>query len=331
MKIFITGATGLIGANSALELLQAGHQVRLLVRNKTAAEQYFAQHGYQLDDFVVADMLDKAAVKQGMQGCDAVLHCAAIVDLDPRHAEKTIQTNLQSIEAVIGSACELGIKKILYVSSMSIFYDFKQSLLTEATPLVEVQDAYSRSKKLSEEKVRALQAEGQPIIITYPSMVLGPNDPKLAESNSSIIRFVTQVMPITSSGTQPIDARDVALAHRLLLESTLNANSCEERYILGGIYNSWPDFADAIETAAGQKLRRMAISGKLFRALGHIFDALRKLIPISFPISKEAMRIVTQLPPASSDKLINKTGISFRPTQQTIHDTVTWMRETGRL
>ena len=94
MKIFITGATGLIGANSALELLQAGHEVRLLVRNKTAAEQYFAQHGHQLDDFVVADMLDKAAVKQGMQGCDAVLHCAAIVDLDPRHAEKTIQTNL---------------------------------------------------------------------------------------------------------------------------------------------------------------------------------------------------------------------------------------------
>ena len=331
MKVFVTGATGLIGANSALELLQAGHELRLLVRNEQAARNYFKQHGFEVNDFIVSDMLNKEAVKAGMQGCDAVLHCAAIVDLDPRNAEKTKQTNLQSIDAVIGSACELGIKKILYVSSVSIFYDFHETLLTEETPLVQVQDAYSLSKKLSEEKVRSLQAQGHPIITTYPSMVLGPNDPKLAESNSSIVRFVNQVMPITSSGTQPIDARDIAIAHRLLLESELDQDKTQERYIIGGNYNSWRQFADCIEQAAGTKLRRLSIPGFVFRGLGHLFDGLRKLIPISFPISKEAMRIVTQLPPASSDKLFAKTGISFRPTQETVNDTVKWMKESGRL
>ena len=44
MKVFVTGATGLIGANSALELLQAGHELRLLVRNEQAARNYFKQH-----------------------------------------------------------------------------------------------------------------------------------------------------------------------------------------------------------------------------------------------------------------------------------------------
>ena len=53
MKIFVTGATGLIGANSALELLAAGHDVRLLVRNKEMAQSFFKDQGYDLDDYEV--------------------------------------------------------------------------------------------------------------------------------------------------------------------------------------------------------------------------------------------------------------------------------------
>ncbi|CAA0104115.1 Aurachin B dehydrogenase [BD1-7 clade bacterium] len=331
MKIFITGATGLIGANSTLELLRAGYQVRLLVRNADNARAYFKAHGFDIDDIVVADMLDKASVKAGMAGCDAVLHSAAIVDLDARNAERTRETNLQSIESVIGSACELGIGKILYVSSMSVFYDFSQPVLTEDTPMADVHDAYSLSKKLCETRIRELQHQGYPIISTYPSAVFGPDDPKLAESNSAIIRFLTTVVPLTSSGMQFIDARDIAIAHRLLLEGELDNDRTKERYILGGTFVRWPELADLLERAAGRKLWRLPVPGPLFRVVGVLFDLVRHLVPIEFPISREATRIVTQLPLAESSRLHARTGLEFRPPLDTLTDTIAWMRKAGKV
>ncbi len=331
MKVFITGATGLVGAHTALALLHANYSVRLLVRNKAAAKAYYLTHGFDLDDFVEADMLDREAVQEGMKGCDAVIHSAAIVDLDARHAQKTQQTNLQGIESVIGSACELGIEKIIYVSSMSIYYDFTQPLLHEQSPLADVQDAYSYSKKLCELRIRELQSQGHPIISTYPSAVFGPDDPKLAESNSALVEFYHSIMPITSSGMQFIDARDLGIAHRLLLEADMAADKTEERYILGGIFTSWKDLADMLDKAMPKKLLRVPIPGALFRGLGVLFDLARKLFPIAYPISKECTRIVTQLPPASSDKLFAKTGMSFRASQVTLNDTVEWLRKAGHI
>ena len=102
MKIFLTGATGLIGAHTALALLEAGHTLRLLVRNKQLAKNYFFKHGYQLadDTFIEADMRDAATLRTAMQGCDAVLHAAAMVSLDPKKAEEIYRSNIDSIDAV---------------------------------------------------------------------------------------------------------------------------------------------------------------------------------------------------------------------------------------
>ena len=45
MKVFVTGATGMVGAHTTMELLRAGHSVRLLVRNRDKADKYFAALG----------------------------------------------------------------------------------------------------------------------------------------------------------------------------------------------------------------------------------------------------------------------------------------------
>lgn len=331
MKVFVTGATGLVGAHTALALLQAGHQVRLLVRNRVVAENWFRERGYTLDDFVVSDMLDKAVVKAGMQGCDAVVHAAAIVDLNAKNAERTQQTNLKGIDTVIGSACELGIEKILYVSSLSVFFDPARPRLDETCPLADVQDAYSKSKRLCEERVRALQAEGKPIIITYPSGIFGPDDPKLSESNSALLDFVKSMVPITSSGMQFVDARDVGTAQVLLLEKPLDDNRCNERYMITGHFLYWRAFAELLEAAAGKRLNKIPIPGPVFRLIGKLFDFMRNFFPIAFPISRESMTIVTQSPSTDSSKLLNQTGMHYRPPLQTLQDTIGYFRQRGEL
>lgn len=331
MKIFITGATGLIGAHTALAFLKAGHDVRLLVRNKQAAKNYFLQHGYDLDDFIVTDMLDKEAVKAGMQGCDAVAHIAAIVDLNARNAQKTQSVNLASIDSVIGSACELGIQKILYVSSMSVYYDFSQPQLHEELPLANVRDAYSLSKKLCEERIREMQIDGHPIISTYPAGVFGPDDPKLAESNSAIVKFASSIMPVTSSGMQFVDARDVGKAHLHLIEKETSKSPTQERYMIAGHFVPWNELANQIENAMSKKINRIKVPGFVFRLLGSLVDFTRRFVNINYPISREAMDIVTLLPEASSQKLLNTTGMSFTNPEDTVSDTIEWMKKNGHI
>lgn len=176
MKVFLTGATGFVGAHTALALLEAGHELRLLVRNPDAARRYFRDHGHELDDFVVADMRAVETIRKGMEGCDAALHAAAAVSLDPRKARETYDNNVGGMKAVIGSACELGISNIVYVSSLSVLMQTGLERIDEDSPLITSRDAYSRSKRDSDEYVRRLQAQGQPIQITYPSAIVGPDD-----------------------------------------------------------------------------------------------------------------------------------------------------------
>ena len=74
MKIFLTGATGFIGKALALKLLERGDEVVTLVRSPGKASD-LAAAGATL---VEGDLVDEAALRSGMSGADAVIHCAAV-------------------------------------------------------------------------------------------------------------------------------------------------------------------------------------------------------------------------------------------------------------
>ena len=86
MKVLVTGASGFVGSHSAAALQQAGHELRLIARAPDALRAHFAQLGLQAPEVVQADMQDASAMRLALQGCDAVLHAGAAVNLDGRQA-----------------------------------------------------------------------------------------------------------------------------------------------------------------------------------------------------------------------------------------------------
>ena len=183
MKVFFTGATGFVGAHSALALLAAGHELELLVRNELAARDWFEARGRHIGRCVTVDIRDQAALRQAMADCDAVFHAAAAVSLDPRRAREMYDTNVGGTNAVLGAACEVGIRNLLYVSSVMVFFHPGAPRVDESTPLADVCEPYSRSKRESEVVARAFQRSGVPLQITYPAGVVGPDDPNLSAAN----------------------------------------------------------------------------------------------------------------------------------------------------
>lgn len=325
MKILITGATGFVGAHTARELLESGHEVRLLVRDKTAAQRYFNAHGHQIEDIVVADILDRDAVAPAMQGCDALVHSAALVSLDPSRAEAVYKTNVDGLKNVVETALEAGVNNILHVSSFTVLFDPKATMIDEHSPLATFNNAYAKSKRDGEVWVRALQANGAPIQISYPGGVKGPDDPRLSESNGALRSFVRATMLDTSGGTLCVDVRDIAKMHRWMLENPNREHPTEARYLLAGHYYRWPDYRRVIESVLQRPVKHASVPGWVLRLAGRLFDVVRLFRRVDAPMSTEAMTIMTQCPEASSQKIINASGLSFRPVEETIKDALLWM------
>src|SRR5438874_10345172 len=72
VKVFITGATGVLGKTVSRLLIDAGHDVRGLARNAGSESRI---RGLGIEP-VPASLFDPPSLRRAMQGCDAVLHLA---------------------------------------------------------------------------------------------------------------------------------------------------------------------------------------------------------------------------------------------------------------
>jgi dihydroflavonol-4-reductase len=331
MRVFCTGSTGFVGVHTALALLAAGHEVRLLVRNEHAGRDLFQAHGRRVESFVTVDIRDQAALQHAMAGCDAVFHAAAMVSLDPRKAREMYDNNVGATKAVLGAGRALGIGKLLYVSSVMALFHPGAPRVDESTPLAELSQPYSRSKRDSEAHVRELQRRGAPVQITYPAGVIGPDDPKLSAANRAVASFVRQMLPRSTTGFQCVDVRDLARAHVWLLEQPPALGFEDARYIIGGHFYPWDELRQLLEALLGRHIFSPRVSPRLMRAMGATADRVKKLVPFETQISAESMSINTQWPPADSSRFITRSGLSFRSGDETFADTIRWLVEAGHI
>jgi dihydroflavonol-4-reductase len=336
MKIFVTGASGFVGAHSARLLHAAGHELHLLARQPERLLADLARHGLAAGpgtaiQVLPGDMCDRVAVERAAAGCDAVLHAAASVALSAGHAQQTLSNNVDGLRSVVGTALAQGIGNIVYVSSLSVLFTAGAARMDEDSPLASGGDPYSRSKCAGEVWARELQAQGAPIQIVYPSAVVGPDDPGLSKGNQGVREFVTLMPPNTSSGFQCVDVRDLAAAHRFLLERPPTGDPQAARYVVGGHFLRWQEIRTLLQSLTGRRKPSPPIPGALLRAFGHVVDAVNRLVPFETNLTAEAMAYATRWPPADSTRFQRMSGLGFRPPDQTYADTLRWMQTAGHL
>jgi len=333
LRVLVTGGTGFVGSHTAKALIRTGHHVRFLVRDRAKLEAIFDPREYGELDAVVGDMVDAAAVHQALEGCDAVVHAAALVALEAGRAEEVHRTNAQGVELVVGTAQRMGLRSIVYVSSASALYLPDSDLLEPEGPVgSNAQSPYARSKAEGERFVRKLQSEGAPIHTTYPTGILGPDDPGLSDLSRMFKLFFGTTVLITSSGFQPVDVRDLAAIHVALVEAPPSSPSGRpSRYIAAGEYMPWRELAELLDEITGTRLRRLRVSGGLMRGMGHVFDALKRVVPFEIPFTREGMTYATQWILCDASRTRDELGISFRPHAETFSDTLVWLAREGYL
>ena len=160
MTILFTGASGRIGGTFTRELLDHGHTVRIYDRAPMPADLR------PRVDMVYGEITDPLALLRAADGCDAVIHLAAIPS--PLNGEENIiHTNVTGTQAVFAAAEGNGITRVVLASSCSAYgfafarepFDPNYFPVDEDHPL-QPQDMYGLSKLLNEETARAYARRG---------------------------------------------------------------------------------------------------------------------------------------------------------------------------
>tara|TARA_R110002110_G_scaffold166675_1_gene367481 strand:+ start:44155 stop:45189 length:1035 start_codon:yes stop_codon:yes gene_type:complete len=325
MRVMITGATGFVGYHTALELLQAGHDVSLLVRSERKMTALFGAG--RIKHFTCGDVTDMDSVRAALRGCDAVIHSAAMVSTAASDQDAVFRTNVLGTRNVIGAALEADIQRVIHVSSVTALYDRTAKVLDANSPPGTGNNTYGRSKVASEKYVRKLQSKGAPIYVTYPATVIGPDDPGLTDAHAGLQMFLKTAVTLLPSGNQYVDVRDIAIVHRRLLEE----RPAFGRYLLGGHFLSWWQLAKKLEMLTGRRLPKVPVLGLPARLAGRLFDKLAPVLPLEVPLTEEAMGYATQWVRMDNSSVEKMLDFSFRPVDDSLRDSIAWMARAGHL
>ncbi|HEB88347.1 MAG TPA: NAD-dependent epimerase/dehydratase family protein [Deltaproteobacteria bacterium] len=321
MKVLVTGATGFIGHHVARRLVAGGHGVRALVRDGGKAERVLGPLGLRTDDFIVGEMTDAVAVARAFDGCDAVLHAAAMVSVTS--GTRDFRGNRLGTETVVGGAVERGLETI-FVSSMLAIFDPRRPM-NDASPIGRSRTHYGRSKAECDRWVRARQAEGAPVGIVYPSGCVGPDDPGMSESVKAYRSFLRGTLR-SEGGNQMVDVRDLAeLIVRLLEDRTRG------RVVAGGHFLDWDEFTRMLEEATGARIPRISAPGWLLRAVARSMDGIGRLSGRRMPMTGEGVEIATRVRPMEDSKCVRELGIVWRDPVETLRDLFQWFLDSGKL
>ncbi len=162
MKILVTGGAGYIGSHTAVELLNAGHDVVVVDNLSNSKEESLARiREITGRDFLFykADLCDKPALQDIFRNnpVDAVIHFAGL-----KAVGESVQKPLEYFSNnVYGTLClcevmrDNNVKKIVFSSSATVYGDPHKVPITEDFPL-SATNPYGRSKLFIEEILRDL-------------------------------------------------------------------------------------------------------------------------------------------------------------------------------
>jgi dTDP-glucose 4,6-dehydratase len=194
-KILVTGADGFIGSHLVEALVRLGYDVRAFVYyNSFNSWGWLDQSEPDIKkslDVFAGDIRDPHGVRTAMQGCDVVLHLAALIAIPySYHSPDTyIDTNIKGTLNIVQAARELGIIKVVHTSTSEVYGTARFVPITEEHPL-QGQSPYSASKIGADQIAMSFYSSfGTPVSVIRPFNTYGPRQ----SARAVIPTIITQI------------------------------------------------------------------------------------------------------------------------------------------
>ena len=316
----VTGATGLIGSHVVRYLLALGRPVSALYRG---------QNGYGLLTDIAnqitwldGDVLDIPSLEIAITpGCD-VVHCAAIVSFVPKDRARMEQVNVEGTANIVNVCLVAGVRKLAYLSSVaSLGRPESKNNVPGAIVVTEEQkweesplnSAYAKTKYRAELEVWRGSAEGLPVVMVNPSVVLGEGD--WTRSSTQLIKYVYDEKRFYTEGDiNYVDVLDVAEAIVKLLHSP----AVDQRFILNAGAMPYRDFLTQLAQALGKRPPNIRVPPGLARVLAAL-ESVRSFVTGTSPlITQETARGASHRYYYPGEQITHSIDFQYRPLETTI-------------
>jgi len=257
--ILVTGGTGFIGRALIRHLVEAGHEIRILIRPSRSSPRLPV--GVSVD-VAVAGLTDERGIRAAMVGVDTVYHLAG--------AQRSgVEADLLEVEVkgtgnIINAAIQAGVDRFFFLSHLG-------ADRASAYPLLKV-------KAIAEENIRR---SGLDFTIFRSALVFGPDD-GFTTSLAQLIAAIPFVFLIPGEGKdliQPIWVEDLAVCLVWALDDDDTRNRTYE--IGGPEFLSFLEVVGSIMETLGIQRSIMTISPPTMRMITVVLESLLPSSPIS--------------------------------------------------
>lgn len=333
-RVLVTGATGFIAGYGIAELLGAGYDVRGTVRRLATADVAHLRAiearagGAGSLELTEASLDADDGWEQAVKDCDYVWHMASPNPPRPPADENelirpAVDGTLRVLEAAAASGT---VRRVVLTSSTDAitrgYSGPDVRLRTEADWTNPDKAApYPRSKYYAERAAWDFAADADlELTVINPALVLGPLQTAARRTSVELIQVLLgrEVQAVPKLGFAVTDVRDVAVAHRLAMETP---GAAGERYIVAGQHLWFREIAAILASEYGPKGYRIPT--------GHLPTPLLRLAARLDPRLKLTLAMVGIPQLVSAGKAAAELGWHPRPARETILETAGSLLEHG--
>jgi dihydroflavonol-4-reductase len=326
--VLVTGATGFLGFHVVRRLNERGVRPRVLELRDTDRKPL-----RELEvDVMDGHFEDPSALVDACAGVDTLLHLAFRVTVGggPQAEEEMRRINLRGSERLLRSARAAGVRTAVVASSA-----LAVGVNREAQPLDENADwtqhpydiPYVVVRREAERASLELAAPGFTVVAVCPSFTLGPDDPVGAPANKLVKTVAAGRMPLTLPvGFGCLDVRD--FADGVLLAADRGRSG--QRYLLSGENVTADQFLGLAAATAGVRPPRFRPPLPLLTAVVIVVGVVSRLRRKEPPITRGVLQLIGRNAWYDTTLARSELGWTSRPLQQTVGDTIAWLRDDGR-
>lgn len=320
----VTGGTGFLGSHLVRQLIADGAKdLRVMA---TSIPDWLVSLGVETFEGSITKESD---AKRAVEGITEIYHLAGKVSRERDDAQDMYKVHVEGTRLLCDAAKGAGVKSIVLAStSGTIAVTEDGEILPDETysPPFEIIARWPYYASKAYQEMAALErfnGKGLRLVIMNPSLLLGPGDERLSSTKVVLDFMARKISAVPNGGVSFVDARDAAKAFQVAMKKGRHG----ERYLLGAANWTFDRFFGRLERLTKISAPKLALPSKFIVAGSQIVDSLFKQWNFASPVEPGAIEMAQYFWYLNCAKASRELNFRPRDPGETLHDTVTYLRE----